>query len=145
MSDTNRGLKNWNENLEWKGKFMRRSRICFLLLTVAATSLPASAQQDRASSSKAAAPQTGNTNQPGNINLPVSIENWGSLGDLKTGLQLLPPFLVQSDEQPEFVRDLFRLQWRADDPIDVWFIRPKVAGKVPEKAPVILYLYSSND
>jgi hypothetical protein len=124
---------------------MRRSRICFLLLTVVATALPASAQQDRAPSPKTTQTQTGNINQPGNINLPVSTENWGSLGDLKTGLELLPPALVQSDEQPEFVRDLFRLQWRANDPIDLWLIRPKVAGKVTEKAPVILYLYSFND
>jgi acetyl esterase/lipase len=106
---------------------------------VVATSIPAPAQQDPAPSTKKA------ETQAGNINLPVSIENWGITGDIKTGLEPLPPAVVQSDEQPEFVRDLLRLQWRANDPIDVWLIRPKVAGKIPEKVPVILYLYSFND
>jgi acetyl esterase/lipase len=118
---------------------MRSFRICLLLLIVGATSISAPARQAPATSAKKAETQTGN------INLPVSTENWGTPGDLKTGLEQLPPALVQTDEQPEFVRDLLRLQWRANDPIDVWLIRPKVAGKVPEKVPVILYLYSFND
>ena len=121
-------------------------RICFLLLTaVAAASLSASAQQGRGSNTKTGKAQPGNISQPGNINLPVSTENWGSPGDIKTGLDPLPPARLQHDEEPEFVRDLYRLEWREADPIDVWLIRPKVAGKVPEKAPVIFYLYSYTD
>ena len=123
-------------------------RIYFLLLTVVAgASLLADAQQDRASNTKTAKTQPGNLSQPGNINLPVSTENWGSPGDIKTGLDPLPPVRFQHDEEPQFVRDLYRLEWREADPIDVWLIRPKVADKVPAKAPVILYLYSydSND
>jgi acetyl esterase/lipase len=143
--DTNRAPKDWNENLESKGKFMLCRRICFLLLTVVATSLSAYAQQDQASNTKTAKTQPGNISQTGNINLPVSTENWGLPGDIKTGLEPLPPVLFQSAEQPEFVRELYRLQWREADPIDVWLIRPKVAGKVPEKAPVILYLYNYAD
>jgi acetyl esterase/lipase len=110
-----------------------------LLYTSVAAPLSVHAQQDPAPNAKKAEPQTGN------INLPVSTENWGMPGDLKTGLEQLPPALVQTDEQPEFVRELVRLQWRTNDPVDVWVIRPKVAGKVPEKVPVILYLYSFND
>lgn len=121
------------------------SRICFLLLTVVATSLSAYPQQDQASSTKTAEKQSGNTSQSGNISLPVSTENWGLLGDIKTGLDPRPSVPMQHDEQPEFVRDLYRLQWRETDPIDVWLIRPKVAGKVPEKTPVILYLYNYAD
>lgn len=118
-------------------------RICFLLLTVlAGAALFADAQQDRASNTTTAKTQPGNIGQPGNINLPVSTENWGSPGDIKTGLDPLPPVRFQHDEEPQFVRDLYRLEWREGDPIDVWLIRPKVADKVPAKAPVILYLYS---
>ncbi len=118
---------------------MRRRWLCLLLLTVSAIFLSAAAQLPQVSPSKAPAPQTGN------INLPVSKEKWGVLNDIKTGLDPRPAALFQTDERPEFVRDLFRLQWRADDPIDVWLVRPKIAGKLPDKAPVILYLYDYTD
>jgi len=121
---------------------MRNRCLCILFFTMVATTPSVSAQQDRAATAKAAETQTGNSNRTGNINLPVSTEKWGLPGDIKTGLEPRPPALVQSDDRPEFVRDLFRLQWRAGDPIDVWLMRPKAAGKLPEKAPVILYLYS---
>jgi len=124
---------------------MRSRCLCILLFTMVAATPSAFAQQDRATTTNAAETQTGNSNQTGNINLPVSTEKWGLPGDIKTGLEPRPPFLVQSDDRPEFVRDLFRLQWRAGDPIDVWLMRPKAAGKLPEKAPVILYLYSYDD
>jgi acetyl esterase/lipase len=116
---------------------MRSRRICLLLLTLAALSNSAGALQDPAPSAKKAETQTGN------VNLPAKpAENWGMLSDLETGLEPLPPVLVQSDDKPEFVREMLRLQWRTNDPIEIWLIHPKVAGKIPEKAPVILYLYS---
>jgi acetyl esterase/lipase len=118
---------------------MRSCRICLLLLTVAALSDTAPAQQDPTPSAKKAETQTGN------INLPTSSENWGMPADIKTGLKPLPAALVQQDDRPEFERELLRLQWRKDDPIEVWLIRPKIAGKVPEKVPVILYLYGYPD
>jgi hypothetical protein len=118
--------------------------ICILLLAVVATSVSA-AQQDPDSKTKPEGTATGNTKQSANINLPVSRENWGVLTDIKTGLEPHPPVVGPSDDEPEFVRDLIRLQWRENDPIDVWLILPKVAGKVPEKVPVILYLYSFSD
>jgi hypothetical protein len=65
------------------------------------------------------------------------VENWKVLDDIKSGLQPRPPFEVQKDEEAEFVRELVRVQWRAGDPIDLWIMRPKLAGKVP----VVLYLY----
>jgi len=68
-------------------------------------------------------------------------ENWGVLGDLKTGLQPPTADVVQHDEQPDFVREVVRVQWRLADPIDLWIIRPKVTGNVP----VILYLYNYTD
>ena len=69
---------------------------------------------------------------------PKEVENWKVLDDIKSGLQPSPPFEVQTEEQPEFVRELVRVQWRPDDPIDLWIIRPTAPGKVP----VVLYLYS---
>jgi len=68
----------------------------------------------------------------------VPKENWGALEDTKTGLESYTPALVSSDQQAEFVRELVRVQWRVGDPIDLWIVRPKTAGKVP----LILYLYS---
>jgi len=124
---------------------MYRRSICFLLLTSLATCFPAFAQQGQAPNAKTAQTQAANSQQTGNVNLPVSTENWRSPGDIKTGLESRVPAIIQSDERPEFVRDLIRLQWRELDYVDVWLIRPKVAGKVPEKSPVILYLYSYND
>jgi hypothetical protein len=64
-------------------------------------------------------------------------ENWQTLSDITTGLSLRPPFPVQADETADFVRQLVKVQWRAGDPIDLYVVRPKIAGKVP----VILYMY----
>jgi dienelactone hydrolase len=66
------------------------------------------------------------------------VENWKVLTDIKSGLQPRAPFVVQKDEQPDFERELIRLQWRLTDPIDLWLMRPKTSGKLP----VVLYLYS---
>jgi len=68
-------------------------------------------------------------------------ENWGVLNDVKTGLQPPVAAVVQHDEQPDFVRELVRVQWRPADPIELWITRPKGAGKVP----VVLYLYNYTD
>jgi hypothetical protein len=119
---------------------MRSCWICLLLLSAAVFSYSATAQQDPTPSPKKADTQTRN------VNLPAKpTENWAVPTDIKTGLEPFPPALVQKDDKPEFVRELLRLQWRANDPIEVWLIRPKVAGKVPEKVPVILYLYTYPD
>lgn len=68
----------------------------------------------------------------------IEAENWKALDDIKTGLRPRPSFLVETDEQPDFVREYVRLQWRPDDEIDLLVMRPKTK----EKVPVILYLYS---
>lgn len=71
-------------------------------------------------------------------------ENWSALNDLTTGLQPTASSVIQHDEEPDFVREVVRVQWRLSDPIDLWITRPKVP-KVAEKTPVILYLYSYTD
>lgn len=58
-----------------------------------------------------------------------------SLGDSR--LSLPAPFLVQRDEEAEFTRELFRVEWRGGDPIDLYVIRP--AHSV--KPPVTIFLY----
>jgi hypothetical protein len=117
---------------------MRCCRVCLLFFTLAAVSNSLLAQQ--APSAKKPDIQTPN------INLPVKpTENWSMPADIKTGLEPTPPALIQRDEKPEFVRELIRVQWRMNDPIEVWLIRPKVAGKVSEKIPLIMYLYSYPD
>jgi hypothetical protein len=68
-------------------------------------------------------------------------ENWESFSDLKTGLQPMASALVQHDEQPDFVREVVRVEWRFGDPIDLWISRPRVSGKTP----VVLYLYNYTD
>lgn len=121
-------------------------RLCFLLLIlVVATSPSAYTQGNQSSNVKTAQTQPTDTNQPGNVNLPVSTERWGSPADIKTGLKPIPPVLFETDEQPDFIRELYRVRWRDTDPFDVWLIRPKLAGKVPKKSPVILYLYTYTD
>jgi hypothetical protein len=76
------------------------------------------------------------------LNAPqLEKENWAVLDDLKTGL-LLPSYSeVERDDEPQFVRELIRVEWRIHDPIEVWIARPKISGKVP----VVLYLYSYTD
>ena len=78
---------------------------------------------------------------PATNTAPVIPENWRVLDDLKTGLEVRSPVVLQNDEEPDFVRQLVRVQWRNNDPIDLWIARPKLSGK----APVILYLYSYSD
>jgi len=124
---------------------MRSRLICFVLLIVVTIYFPARAQQTQAPNDKGTATQAEKNQPAGNVNLPVSNENWKSPTDITTGLEPHDPEIFQTDESPEFVRELVRLQWRASDYIDVWVVRPKVDGKVAKKSPVILYLYSYND
>ena len=109
-------------------------RFCLLFAIIALTS-PVRLMAGQGSAGTSAAPTVAPT-------IPVAalreIENWSVLKDIKTGLDPYPPFEIQRDEQPDFVRSLVRLQWRANDPIDLWIMRPKSSARVP----VVLYLYS---
>jgi hypothetical protein len=109
-----------------------------LLLLLFLLSLPGltTAQQGPAATSNQADSKSEAKSAPA-----VEKENWGVLEDLKTGLEPPAYFEVNRVEQPEFVRQLIRVEWRVGDPIDVWVVRPKVAGKVP----VVLYLYGYLD
>lgn len=120
---------------------MRIGNICLLVAALLALTGQAPAQQGTASSGKDAQSKEGQSKSVSNIVIAPSKENWFVLDDLKTGLEPQPPELVQTDEQPDFVRELIRVQWRPVDEIDLWIIRPKTTKKVPP----ILYLYNYLD
>jgi hypothetical protein len=65
-------------------------------------------------------------------------EDWGNLSVTGSDLRPEQPTQVQRDDRPKFTRELIRVQWRANDPIDLYVIKPKDV----ERPPVILYLYS---
>jgi len=110
----------------------------FSLVLLALLALPkhASAQQAGAAAGKKSEDKSKTISSPA----PIP-ENWGVLDDLKTGLEQTASVEVSRDEQPDYVRELVRVQWRIGDPIDLWVIRPKITGKVP----VVLYLYNYSD
>jgi cephalosporin-C deacetylase-like acetyl esterase len=90
---------------------------------------PASAQSSAPVSAAPAPASTGSMHQ----------ESWTALSIDRSGL---PPMkfnavMLGKYEQPDYVREIWRLQWRPGDPIDVYIVLPK--GRT--KWPVILYLY----
>jgi X-Pro dipeptidyl-peptidase (S15 family) len=114
-----------------------RNFASYLLLLIVLLVIPgaASTAQDRAADGRKPQNQ-GDLKYPPPP--PDGAENWQVLDDVKTGLRPAVPFQVQKDDEPEFVRQLLRVEWRVGDPIDLWIMRPKKPGKVP----VVLYLYS---
>lgn len=117
---------------------MHRRDILAVLLWLIAASLrgPAATAQEAATTNQQKGQSQDSTPPPRSKD--IEVENWKALDDIKTGLRPRPPFVVETDEQPEFVREYVRVQWRPNDPIDLWIMRPKTG----EKVPVILYLYS---
>jgi X-Pro dipeptidyl-peptidase (S15 family) len=114
---------------------MRNRSFYFLLLALLGFPTAALAQQNSAANGKEADKKSDVKAAPAPVK---EVENWQVLTDIKTGLQPRPPFEVQQDEEPDFVRELVRVQWRLGESIDLWIMRPKTTGKVP----VVLYLYS---
>jgi len=108
---------------------------CFLQLVFLAFPATAFSTQDVSPGPKKEEKQI-NAESASGLSKPV--ENWKALDDIQTGLDPHPTALVSTDEQPEFVRELVRVQWRVGDPVDLWIIRPRAS----EKVPVVLYLYS---
>lgn len=65
-------------------------------------------------------------------------EDWTTPG--LAGTHLTPrmtPFVAETDKGPGFTREIVRVKWRLNDPIDLYVIRPTHAAKPP----VALYLY----
>ncbi|MBV9573353.1 MAG: alpha/beta hydrolase, partial [Acidobacteriales bacterium] len=53
-------------------------------------------------------------------------------------LELADPLIGETDQTAQFTREFMQVQWRPEDPIDLYVIKP-VGVKNP---PVVLYLYS---
>jgi len=66
-------------------------------------------------------------------------EDWTALSLAKSGLDtsMLDGIVLGKWEQPEYTRELLRVQWRSGDPMDLYVIRPQGVARPP----VILYLY----
>lgn len=65
-------------------------------------------------------------------------EDFGSLSLVGSNLIQAPIQFGERASYPEYTRELWRVQWRPDDPIDLYVILPKGV----RNPPVILYLYS---
>jgi hypothetical protein len=111
---------------------MRNSSFCLLVVVFLVLPGTVSAQQGGGTDGKEA-----DRRIDFKLPRPGEGENWHVLEDVKSGLQPQPPFEFQTDDEPEFVREMVRVQWRTGDPIDLYVLRPKTPGKVP----VVLYLY----
>jgi hypothetical protein len=84
-------------------------------------------------------PSTTAPSQPqGNLNLTRTPEDWSSLSLAGSQLEARPPFRGERDQTADFIREIWQVQWRNFDPIDLYVIRPQHAAKPP----VVLYLYS---
>ena len=67
----------------------------------------------------------------------ASAEHWDKLALNDNDLRPDPPITGEVDTFPEFTRELVRVQWRNNDPIDLYIARPVGVAKPP----VIVYLY----
>ena len=97
--------------------------------------------QTAPASSQAAASAAQRPSPAGNLSTAAgtSKEDWTALSLDKSGLNLagVTEDSIGKWEKPEYTRELLRVQWRPNDPIDLYVIRPHGV----EKPPVILYLY----
>jgi hypothetical protein len=75
----------------------------------------------------------------GNLQLPSGDprENLQDLSLRGSSLQVEPPLSGGTAQNADFTRELYQMQWRAGDPIDVYVIRPRGVAKPP----VAIYLY----
>ena len=69
---------------------------------------------------------------------PDAKERWDVLPLSENDLQALPPQAGEKDVLPGFTRELLRVEWRYQDPIDLYVIRPNGVARPP----VVLFLYS---
>lgn len=121
---------------------MRIAGTCLLILAFVLTLPNTLSAQDIVTNDKMANDKKSDSGGASkNTIAPPMPENWAALDDLKTGLQPTAVVVVQRDERADFVLELVRVQWRINDPIDLWIARPKLAGRVP----AVLYLYSYSD
>lgn len=122
--------------------FMRRGpalhwTVCLVLL-LSGVSWNGSAQQ--APSNRPSAASGGMANEKQREPL-VGHEDWTAITLAGSELKARPVIAAPGKSEAtgnSFVRELYEVQWRSNDPIDLYLIHPKNAAKPP----VVLYLYS---
>jgi cephalosporin-C deacetylase-like acetyl esterase len=67
----------------------------------------------------------------------ASAEDFTSISVASSQLHPESPELVEKDVEPNYISEWIKVQWRSDDPIYLYVVRPT---HVP-KAPVVIYLY----
>ena len=114
-----------------------RFQVAVLAALLVLISRPISAQQSSMEPTKPDVKAEGDTST---LHAPPVHEDWSSIGLLGSTLVPAEPLLGQTENLPDkpFIRELYQLQWRAGDPLDLYVIRPKGVARPP----VILYLYS---
>jgi len=66
-----------------------------------------------------------------------NLEDWNTLSLSGSALRPDKPVPGETDDFPQFTRELIQVKWRPGDGIDLYIIRPKGTAKPP----VVLYLY----
>jgi hypothetical protein len=122
-------------------KFFLILPLFLMLLAVSALSAQqqpsADAAKPTASATAQAAPQPAPSDAaPGPA---AKKEDWTALSLEKSGLDIsrTEAVLIAKWEKPDFTEELLRVQWRPNDPIDLYVILPHGVAKPP----AILYLY----
>jgi hypothetical protein len=76
--------------------------------------------------------------KPDSSTVPAATyEDWTSPDLVKSALHAEAPLVGEKDDDTDFTRELLQVQWRPNDPIELYVVRPKGV----EKPPVVLYLY----
>ena len=71
------------------------------------------------------------------LTIERSVESFSELTLKGSKLQAEEPLLGSRGDTPDFVRELWQVSWRSNDPIDLWVILPRGV----KNPPVVLYLY----
>jgi len=100
--------------------------------------LPSSASVGQVSWREAPGPVGVGTSAPASPASYTFSEDWSSVSLAGSKLIPAPNQFGERDDYPEYSRELWRVQWRPDDPIDLYVILPKGV----KNPPVILFLYS---
>ncbi len=118
------------------GTFVRRVMI-LLVAWICIFTGGASAQQPTSPPAAPVAP--GPAKEAVASKIPDFREDWGSISISDTDLAPMPPVFGELADLPgnTFTRELLQVQWRPEDPIDLYIIRPRGIAKPP----VVLYLY----
>jgi len=66
-----------------------------------------------------------------------AVESFSELTLKGSELHAEPPLLGSREVTPDFIRELWQVRWRPNDPIDLWVILPRGV----KNPPVVLYLY----